>query len=326
MLRSISVLLRRAPLAVVLPFTLPIAACGEADFPSEVEAASSSGGARDNAGASGNAAAPDGAGSSDPAQNGAEGAAASGGSGGASPASPDTGAGVDEPPAPGVALGPAAVALGDAGGYAILAQSAITNVPPSVITGDLGLSPAAASYITGFGLTRAGTMWTSPEISGGAFAADNDPTTPADLTSAVADMGAAYDDAAGRPTPAFLNLEDGSIGGLTLAPGLYKWTSTVTIPTDVTLSGGALDVWIFQIAGDLQLSAARQISLEGGARPENIIWQVAGEVNLGTTSHAEGIVLSKTAIHMSTGASINGRLLAQTAVTLQSNTVTEPSP
>ena len=115
------------------------------------------------------------------------------------------------------ALGPAPVKLGTAGNYAILAKSAISNVPTSVITGDLGLSPAAASYITGFTMTRAGMMWTSPEVVGGLFAADNDPTTPVDLTTAVADMHTAYEDAAGRPTPAFLNLGDGAIGGLTLA-------------------------------------------------------------------------------------------------------------
>jgi hypothetical protein len=136
-------------------------------------------------------------------------------------------------------------------------------------------------------------------------------------------MQAAYDDAAGRIAPEFLNLAAGAIGGLTLAPGLYKWTSVVTIPTDVTISGSANDVWLFQIAGDLTLSSGRRILLAGGARPENIIWQVAGFVDLGTTSHAEGIVLSKTAIHLETGSSINGRLLAQTAVTLDQATVTE---
>jgi ice-binding like protein len=319
MLRSISVL-PTARLAIVLPFTLLAAACGGADLPTEVEGASGGGGAGGNAATPGNSAGP--GNSATPGNAPTPGNSAAPGNGAPSGEATPTGAGSSDPE---LALGPAAVPLGDAGGYAILAQSAITNVPPSVITGDLGLSPAAASYITGFALTRAGTMWTSPEISGGAFAADNDPTTPADLTSAVADMGTAYDDAAGRPDPASLNLADGAIGGLTLAPGLYRWTSTVTIPTDVTLSGGALDTWIFQIAGDLQLGAAQQMTLEGGARPENIIWQVAGEVNLGSTSHAEGIVLSKTAIHLSTGASINGRLLAQTAVTLQSNTVTEPS-
>jgi hypothetical protein len=198
-------------------------------------------------------------------------------------------------------------------------------VPTSTITGDVGLSPAAASYITGFTLTRAGDRWTSPEIVGSAFAADNDPNTPANLTAAVADMGTAYEDAAGRPTPGFLNLGDGGIGGRTLAPGLYNWTSTVSIPADVTLSGGADDVWIFQISGDLMMAAAQRMTLSGGAQAHNIVWQVAGEVDFGSTSHAEGIVLSKTAIHMGAGASINGRLLAQTAVTLASTAVTEPS-
>jgi hypothetical protein len=221
-------------------------------------------------------------------------------------------------------MGPTPVSLGEAGKYAVLAESAISNVPTSVITGDLGLSPAAASYITGFEKTRAGMMWTSPEVVGGIFAADNDPTTPVDLTTAVADMHSAYEDAAGRPTPTFLNLGDGAIGGLTLAPGLYRWTSSVTIPSDVTLAGAAADVWIFQVTGDLQLGTDQAMTLSGGAQAKNIVWQVAGFVDLGATSHAEGILLSKTAIHAGTGASINGRLLAQTAVTLAGTSVTEP--
>jgi hypothetical protein len=139
-------------------------------------------------------------------------------------------------------------------------------------------------------------------------------------------MQAAYDDAAGRPTPEFLELGAGAIGGQTLAPGLYKWTSTVTIPEDVTLAGSARDVWIFQISGDLVLSAGQRRTLSDGAQSKNITWQVAGVVDLRATSHAEGILLSKTAIVMGTGASINGRLLAQTAVTLASNTVTAPAP
>jgi ice-binding like protein/Big-like domain-containing protein len=224
------------------------------------------------------------------------------------------------------ALGPAPVLLGAAGKFAVLAKSAISNVPTSVITGDLGLSPAAASYVTGFSLTRAGTKWSSPQVVGDVFAADNDPPTPTDLTTAVGNMEAAYTDAAGRPTPTFLDLGAGAIGGLTLSPGLYKWTSTVTIPTDVTISGAANDVWIFQVSDDLTLSAAKNMILIGGARAKNIFWQVAGTVDLGTTSHAEGIILSQTAIQLGTGASINGRLLAQTAVSLAGATVTEPSP
>jgi hypothetical protein len=216
------------------------------------------------------------------------------------------------------------VLLGAAGDYVILAQSAISNIPTSKLTGDLGLSPAAASYITGFSLTKAGTRWTAPQVVGGVFAADNDAPTPTALTTAVADMQAAYTDAAGRPTPTFLNLGAGEIGGLTLAPGLYKWTSAVTIPSDVTIEGAPDDVWIFQITGNLIMSAAKSVTLSGGARAENIVWQVAGSVELGTTSHAEGIILSKTDINLGTGASINGRLFAQTAVNLASSTVTAP--
>lgn len=222
----------------------------------------------------------------------------------------------------GVAVAP--VDLGTASNYAIVAKSEISNVPTSKVTGDLALSPAAASYVTGFSLVKAGTSWTSAQVVGHVFAANNDPPTPVTLTTAVSDMLLAYTDAAGRKSPDFLNLGAGAIGGLTLAPGLYKWTSTLTIPTDVTLEGGANDVWIFQVSGDLKLSADQAMVLSGGADPANIFWQVAGAVDLGATSHAEGIVLSKTAIKLQTGASINGRLLAQTAVTLAGATVTAP--
>ena len=221
-------------------------------------------------------------------------------------------------------LGPAAVPLRTAGNYAVVAMSEVSNVPTSIITGDLALSPAAASYITGFALKKAGTSWSSTQVVGQVFAANNDPPTPTLLTTAVADMLLAYKDAAGRSSPDFLDLGAGAIGGLTLEPGLYKWTSSVTIPTNVTLAGGANDVWIFQVSGDLKLSAVKEMILSGGALPQNIFWQVAGLVDLGANSHAEGIVLAKTAIKLETGSSINGRILAQTAVNMASATVTEP--
>lgn len=218
----------------------------------------------------------------------------------------------------------APVDLGTAENYAVLAKSEISNVPTSIVTGDLGLSPAAASYITGFALTKAGASWSSKQVVGSVFAADNDPPTPTLLTTAVKDMMTAYTDAAGRKLPDFLELGAGAIGGKTLTPGLYKWTSTVTIPADVTLEGDADDVWIFQVSGDLELAAAKSMVLSGGADAANIFWQVAGVAELGTTSHAEGIVLAKTAIKLQTGASIHGRLLAQTAVNLAGATVTAP--
>ncbi len=296
-------------LNILLPFLLFVAACSN----------SNSHGAHDaSVAGSGGGAGQNGAGQSGAGQNGG-----SGKNGGAGSGVGDAGvlAGTDS----GVGFGPAPVALGAAGNYVILAKSAVSNVPTSAITGAIGLSPAAATYITGFSLTRAGTKWTSPQVTGGVFAANNDPPTPGNLTTAIANMQAAYTDAAGRANPGFLNLGAGAIGGMTFKPGLYRWTSTVTIPADVTFSGATDDVWIMQVTGNLMLSAAKRMTLVGGARAKNIFWQVAGYADLGTTSHSEGIVLSKTKIKLGTGASINGRLLAQSAVDIASSTVTAPA-
>jgi hypothetical protein len=141
----------------------------------------------------------------------------------------------------------------------------------------------------------------------------------------VGDMGFAYDDAAGRVFPDSSELGAGEIGGLTLEPGLYKWSSGVSISTDVTFSGTSDDVWIMQVAGNLSLANAKQVTLADGALAKNIFWQVAGSATLGTNAHFEGVVLSKTLIAVNTGTSVNGRLFAQTAVTLQQNAVTAPS-
>jgi hypothetical protein len=138
-------------------------------------------------------------------------------------------------------------------------------------------------------------------------------------------MEIAYTDAAGRMLPDFIDLGAGLIGGLTLVPGLYKWNTHVLMSTDVTLSGGPDDVWIFQIAGTLTQANATRVMLKGGALPKNIFWQTSGAVVIGTTAHFEGVILAKTMIAMKTGASANGRLLAQTAVTLQQTAVTRPA-
>jgi hypothetical protein len=137
-------------------------------------------------------------------------------------------------------------------------------------------------------------------------------------------MLTAYTDAAGRPFPDFSELGTGNIGGKTLTPGLYKWSTSVTMPSSVTISGSATDVWIFQIAGNLNMSNSVLITLTGGALAKNIFWQVAGTVTLGISSHFEGNILSKTAITFQTSASINGRALAQTLVALDKNIITKP--
>jgi hypothetical protein len=222
---------------------------------------------------------------------------------------------------------PAAVNLGTAGDYVILAKTGISTVPPSVITGDLGVSPVAATAITGFGLTAfaSGTYSTSSQVTGKVYASNYAVPTPSNLTTAIGDMATAYTDAAGR-APDVTELGAGNIGGMTLTAGVYRWASSLLIPTDVTLTGSATDVWIFQVAQKLTVDSATNVVLAGGALSKNVFWQVAGSVELGTTAQFEGNILGETAIALKTGASIDGRLLAQTAVTLEGNTVVEPAP
>ncbi len=145
------------------------------------------------------------------------------------------------------------------------------------------------------------------------------------LTAAVSDKDTAYTDAAGR-APDYTELGAGNIGGMNLGPATYKWSSAVLIPTDLTLTGGPNDVWIFQIAQGLTVSSGVKITLAGGALPKNIFWQTFAAADMGTTSQFKGVVISQTSVAMKTGASIDGRLLAGTAVTLSQNTVTQPAP
>ncbi|WP_069657944.1 ice-binding protein [Arcticibacter eurypsychrophilus] len=211
------------------------------------------------------------------------------------------------------------VDLGVAGNFAILSKTGITSVYKSTITGDIGTSP----------ITGAAMVVSCGEVTGNVFSVDAagpacKTTSATMLTAAIGDMQTAYTNAAGRINPDFLNLGAGTIGGKTLTPGLYKWTSSVKIPTDIAIAGGPNDIWIFQVAGTLNVSSGVRVTLSGGAQAKNIIWQVSDAVTFGTTSHFEGVILGKTGIHLKTGASINGRLLAQTAATLQMSTVTEP--
>jgi hypothetical protein len=216
------------------------------------------------------------------------------------------------------------IKLGNSGNYVILAKSAINNTATSEFTGNLGLSPAATSYITGFALTDATGYATSALVTGKVYASDMADPTPNNLTTAVENMITAYNETAGRPNPDFTELGAGNIGGLTLEPGTYKWSSSVTLPSNITISGKSDDVWVFQIAGDLVVSSAVRVTLSNGAQARNIFWQLAGQATFGTTSHMEGIIMSKTAITLQTGATLNGRALAQTAVNLDANVVTKP--
>jgi hypothetical protein len=198
-------------------------------------------------------------------------------------------------------------------------------VPTSAITGNLGASPAAATYITGFSLIADATnvFSTSPQVTGKVYAANYEPPTPSNLTTAISDMELAFSDAAGRAA-SVTELGGGNIGGMTLTPGVYKWGTGLLIPTNVTLTGTATDVWIFQVAQDLTVSSATKVLLTGGALPKNVFWQVAGMVDLGTTAHVEGVILTQTSVALRTGASITGRLLAQTEVSIDGSAVVQP--
>jgi hypothetical protein len=222
--------------------------------------------------------------------------------------------------APAVPAAQARVDLGKAGSFAVLTKAGITDVPTSAITGNVGASP----------ITGAALGLTCPEVTGTIFTANAAGPLPcrvkdpSGLTTAVNNLETAYVDAAGRTNPDSVNLGAGELGGLTLAPGLHKWTSKVSISKDVTLAGGPNDVFIMQVAGSLSQASATNVKLTGGAQAKNVFWQAAGGVTIGTTAHSEGTILGKKLIALKTGASSNGRLLAQTQVTLQKNTVTVP--
>ncbi len=228
-------------------------------------------------------------------------------------------------------IGPVVV-LGTAGDFSILTKSGISSTGITSVQGEIGVSPAAASAITGFGLimdTNGQSAHTTiaTHVIGKVYASDYAPPTPSKLTVAVSDMEKAYTTANNLITPApVLEEGAGNITGLTLAPGLYKWSTGVLVDPDgsVTLSGGANDTWVFQIAQDLTLMSSAKVNLIGGAQAKNITWVVAGQAVLGTNTELYGTIMSKTLISLNTGAKVTGRLLAQTAVTLNTSTVVKP--
>ncbi|MFH0760964.1 MAG: ice-binding family protein, partial [Bacteroidota bacterium] len=223
-------------------------------------------------------------------------------------------------------VGPGAVNLGTAGDFVILTKSGISTTGTTSITGDIGVSPAAASAITGFALIMASNNQysTSLYVVGKVYAADYAAPTPAKMTTAVSDMETAYTTANGLVNAPIVEYAAGNLNGQTLAPGLYKWGTGVSITTGITLAGGPNDTWVFQIAQDLTVSNSAIITLSGGAQVSNIVWVVAGQAVLGTNVDFSGVILSQTLISLNTGAKVTGRLLAQTAVTLIASTVILP--
>jgi hypothetical protein len=228
------------------------------------------------------------------------------------------------------AAGPALPTLGAANNFAILASSGISTTGPTSVVGNMGVSPVTSTAITGFGLVldSSGTFSKSSLVTGRVYAADYSPPTPANMSASISAMQTAYTSTAGITSPpANVALGAGILSGLTLSPGLYKWSTNVN-PSGVVLdcAGNSSSTYIFQIAGTLTMNSGSAINLQGGCQPQNIYWQVAGQATLGTTSSFQGVLLDKTGIAIQNGATLTGAALAQTAVTLIGDTVTYSAP
>ena len=200
-----------------------------------------------------------------------------------------------------------APSLGSAQSFAVLGGSTVTNTGPTVVTGDLGVSPGAA--VTGFppGLVMAGTIHAADAL---ALSAQNSTTT-------------AYNNLAGQPCTQVLTGQN--LGGLTLTPGVYCFSASAQLTGILTLNaqGNPNAVFIFQIGTTLTTASNSSVVLINGGSLCNVFWQVGSSATLGTGTLFAGNILALTSITLTTGASVRGRALARNgAVTLDSNVVT----
>jgi len=227
-------------------------------------------------------------------------------------------------------VGPGVINLGGAAIYTILSKTGISTTVGSSVTGNIGVSPNAAIGITGFGLIMDATntfSTSSPStlVSGKIYAADYAAPTPANISTAVSDMETAFTTANGLTTTVITELGAGDITGMTLVPGLYKWSTGLLISASgVTLTGNANDTWVFQIGQGMTVANGAIIHLAGGAQAKNIFWITASDAVIGSTANFSGNILSQTLISLNTGSAVTGRLLGQTAVTLNDATVIIP--
>jgi uncharacterized repeat protein (TIGR02543 family) len=228
------------------------------------------------------------------------------------------------------AVCPTIVPLGLSGDYVIFAESGISTTGTTSVIGNMGINPSAATFITGFALTlpAGGAFSFSSLVTGNIYAPGYADPTPADLVTATTDMTTAYTTANGLAIPAPVNeFMAGNLNGQTLTKGIYKWSTNVSVTNGIILDGGGdnCSTFILQIAGDLTVANGAIITLQNGAVAKNIFWVVAGsKAALGTTVDFSGNILCKGLISLNTGAKVLGRLMSQTAVTLDAATVTLP--
>ena len=229
-----------------------------------------------------------------------------------------------------IGIGPGNIDLGGAAFYTVLSKTGISTTGVTSITGNIGVSPNAATGITGFGLVMDPSnefSKSSPStlVSGNVYAANYAVPTPSNISTAVSDMETAFTTANNKTLSVITELGAGDITGMTLAPGLYKWgTGLLISASGVTLSGTANDTWIFQIGQGMTVADGAHIILAGGAQAKNIYWITASDALIGSTVHFNGNILSMTLVSVNTGSTVTGRLLGQTAVTLNAATVILP--
>jgi hypothetical protein len=220
---------------------------------------------------------------------------------------------------------PTALNLGTAGNFAILSETGITDVSPSVITGNVGNSPGTGAQI---GVSCA-------EVTGIIYAVDAAGPScsvidPSLLSTAVGNMQTAYT-AGNAEATTVTNEGAGTLSGQTLAGGVYTFTGAdvnVAITGSITLAGSSSSVWIFQIPGTLTVSGEVTVTLSGGASASNVFWVVGGVVAIqGPSTTFQGIILAgpSGSITMTNGATLIGRALSQTDVTLIMDKITAPS-
>ncbi len=202
------------------------------------------------------------------------------------------------------------VDLGTAATYGVLGASAVTNTGPTVVNGDLGVSPGTS--ITGFGAALNGVVTgTVHQTDAAAAQAQRDTTTAYDVAASL--------------TPTRTGLTE--LNGLSLTPGVYSGGALQLAGTGaLTLAGSADSVWVFQAASTLTIGSGTRITITGGASSCNVFWQVGSSATIGTGAQFQGTVLAQQSVTATTGATVQGRLLAQTgAVTLDTNTITASS-
>lgn len=239
-----------------------------------------------------------------------------------------------------VCAGASCVNLGTAANYAVLAKAGVSTIPSSVVTGNIGVSPAARTYLTGWSLISepTDTAYISAQVSGRLYAADMvGGTTSVDLTAAVGDMQTAYTFANGMApaggalaggVPGTACPGAGAFGGMTLTPGVYTCDVTIDIATatNVTLSGAG--VYVFRTSRGITQASGTQVKLTNGALAANVFWVPALTVEIvgtaGATTKMKGVVLAQTDIIVGTNVTVDGRLLAQSAVSLDQSTITQP--